>query len=424
LGPGTRHCPPVPSAYLQSWLVRGDKEKPGEAEASSLNSSTEVLERELAELTGEEAPKTASKDLLGRTLPRLAAHGVPGRDTLSSFVGLLADGATAERYAMRYAYYFIQRIAEHYGWDGLGRGEAGKAIETLSSECRERTGARQILATRVLFAAARAGVFGAAEALDAGTCSALQQLSMGKVPNSGKKKSSIFSSGGGGGTDSATRAAMGARRRMMTAGAWRQQGGGGSAVDINDNNNGGGGAERNAGGGNVDATSGGSTSSVVPPASALATAVASTDAIAARHALSIALAAAQGPDFESLARVLEPGLAAAARDLEAGHAALAAAEAAAVAAAATNDSDKKAATATADKAAAAALKPRPRDKEAPNTDDPAAQALLARLCGVLRSRLLSAEAGTTGCALACERVLAAFLQTSARGRAVLLHPNL
>jgi hypothetical protein len=332
---GSPHRPPAPSAYLQSWLARGGGDKSGgDKQSQAAGSSVENVERDLFELTSDNAPKTASKELLGRTLPRLAAYGAPGPGALAPFVGMLADGAVSERYAIRYGYYFIQRILEHYGGMlAVGNAEGvNAAVATLASEARERTGARQILATRALTAAARMGVTAAAAALDAGTSSAMQQLAMGKVPNGGGKKkssmTSIFSSsdGGGaaGGTDSATRAAMGARRRMMTSGAWRHNQQSSGRGEDRSNNNNDDDASNNDGGSASTATAAAS-SEVVPPATALATAVASSDAIAARHALSLALVAAKGAEFEALARALEPGLAAAARDLEARNAAAAAA---------------------------------------------------------------------------------------------------
>jgi len=46
--------------------------------------------------SGEAAPKTAGKDLLARTLPRMAAHGVPGPGALPALVGMLAEVGAAD----------------------------------------------------------------------------------------------------------------------------------------------------------------------------------------------------------------------------------------------------------------------------------------------------------------------------------------
>jgi len=75
------------------------------------------------------------------------------------------------------------------------------------------------------------------------------------------------------------------------------------------------------------------------------------------------------------------GSEAAARDFAARNAGAASAAAAAAAAATAADEGDKRGAAAASAAAAAALKPVSREKGAPNTDDPAAPALLATLCG-------------------------------------------
>ena len=82
------------------------------------------------------------------------------------------------------------------------------------------------------------------------------------------------------------------------------------------------------------------------------------------------------------------GSEAAARDFAARNAGAASAAAAAAAATAADEGDKRGASA-ASAAAAAALKPVSRQKGAPNTDDPAAPALLATLCGRAEHELLA-----------------------------------
>ena len=97
--------PPGPSAYVSARL--GGVPAP------------EELERELVDLTASDAHKThkhATKDLLARTLPRVASHGATSTSAIPTLLSLLSpDGAVSERYAIRYAYYLVQRACEHYG---------------------------------------------------------------------------------------------------------------------------------------------------------------------------------------------------------------------------------------------------------------------------------------------------------------------
>ena len=274
---GTSARPPRASEYVQSWLAKGQGDGKKGEDASRPVETVEHLERDLVDLNDAElAPKNASKDLATRVLPRLCAHGVPGPNTLEVLTRMLADGACPERFALRYAYYLMHRILEHYGRAGLGTNETVKAatsqcIKTLGEEAKIRAGVRRMLATRALVAAARAGVPEAAGALHQGTVGAIESLSAGEHP---RGKSSMFDSKTGkteGGdaahTDAAARAALGARRRFI---AGSEEG------------------DKKA-------------DSAVPSPSALATAVASPDHVAARHALSLALAAAKGPRYKELA---------------------------------------------------------------------------------------------------------------------------
>lgn len=371
---GTSARPPRASGYVQSWLVKGQGDGKKGEDASHPAETVEHLERDLVDLNDAElAPKNASKDLATRVLPRLCAHGVPGPNTLEVLTRMLADGACPERFALRYAYYLMHRILEHYGRAGLGTNETVKAatsqcIKTLGEEAKIRAGVRRMLATRALVAAARAGVPEAAGALHQGTVGAIESLSAGEHP---RGKSSMFDSKTGkteGGdaahTDAAARAALGARRRFI---AGSEEG------------------DKKA-------------DSAVPSPSALATAVRSPDHVAARHALSLALAAAKGPRYKELAIALEPVIGAVAKRMEARAANL-------EAAAAAGDSKE---------AKAMARKSEGKQKGEPNLDDPGAEPLLLRLCGTLRARLLgAAERGGAphDCAWACEKVLAAELKT-------------
>ena len=371
---GTSARPPRASGYVQSWLAKGQGDGKKGEDASHPAETVEHLERDLVDLNDAElAPKNASKDLATRVLPRLCAHGVPGPNTLEVLTRMLADGACPERFALRYAYYLMHRILEHYGRAGLGTNETVKAatsqcIKTLGEEAKIRAGVRRMLATRALVAAARAGVPEAAGALHQGTVGAIESLSAGEHP---RGKSSMFDSKTGkteGGdaahTDAAARAALGARRRFI---AGSEEG------------------DKKA-------------DSAVPGPSALATAVRSPDHVAARHALSLALAAAKGPRYKELAIALEPVVGAVAKRMEARAANL-------EAAAAAGDSKE---------AKAMARKSEGKQKGEPNLDDPGAEPLLLRLCGVLRARLLGAvERGGAphDCAWACEKVLAAELKT-------------
>ena len=194
---GTSARPPRASGYVQSWLVKGQGDGKKGEDASHPAETVEHLERDLVDLNDAElAPKNASKDLATRVLPRLCAHGVPGPNTLEVLTRMLADGACPERFALRYAYYLMHRILEHYGRAGLGTNETVKAatsqcIKTLGEEAKIRAGVRRMLATRALVAAARAGVPEAAGALHQGTVGAIESLSAGEHP---RGKSSMFDS--------------------------------------------------------------------------------------------------------------------------------------------------------------------------------------------------------------------------------------
>ena len=225
-----------------------------------------------------------------------------------------------------------------------------------------------MLATRALVAAARSGVPEAAGALHQGTVGAVESLNAGENP---RGKSSMFDSKTGkteGGdaahTDAAARAAFGARRRFI---AGSEEG------------------DKKA-------------DSAIPGPNALAAAVRSPDHVAARHALSLALAAAKGPKYKELASALEPVIGAVAKRMEAKAANL-------EAVAAAGDSKE---------AKAMARKGEGKQKGEPNLEDPGAEPLLLRLCGALRARLLGAAergGGAHNCAWACEKVLAAELKT-------------
>lgn len=374
---GTATRPPRPSGYVQSWLAKGSSAgdgKKGDPSASHSAETVEHLERDLLDLNDAEvAPKNAGKDLAQRVLPRLCAHGVPGPNSLEVLTRMLADGACPERFALRYAYYLIHRILEHYGRTGLATNEAVKAatsqcIKTLGEEAKSRAGVRRMLATRALVAAARSGVPEAAGALHQGTVGAVESLNAGENP---RGKSSMFDSKTGkteGGdaahTDAAARAALGARRRFI---AGSEEG------------------DKKA-------------DSAIPGPNALAAAVRSPDHVAARHALSLALAAAKGPKYKELASALEPVIGAVAKRMEAKAANL-------EAVAAAGDSKE---------AKAMARKGEGKQKGEPNLEDPGAEPLLLRLCGALRARLLGAAergGGAHNCAWACEKVLAAELKT-------------
>ena len=105
---------------------------------------------------------------MSRVFPRLAAHDVPDLVTVPALTHMLLDGAVAERYAVRYAHYFLQRVFEHHGRADLAAShpDARDAVAALTKCAKEGTGARQLLATRALVAAARAGVPEARDALD------------------------------------------------------------------------------------------------------------------------------------------------------------------------------------------------------------------------------------------------------------------
>ena len=131
-----------------------------------------------------DAPKGAAKDLVSRVFPRLAAHDVPDLVTVPALTHMLLDGAVAERYAVRYAHYFLQRVFEHHGRADLAAShpDARDAVAALTKCAKEGTGARQLLATRALVAAARAGVPEARDALDDAVAAPLATLSAGKHP--------------------------------------------------------------------------------------------------------------------------------------------------------------------------------------------------------------------------------------------------
>ena len=97
-----------------------------------------------------DAPKGAAKDLVSRVFPRLAAHDVPDLVTVPALTHMLLDGAVAERYAVRYAHYFLQRVFEHHGRADLAAShpDARDAVAALTKCAKEGTGARQLLATR------------------------------------------------------------------------------------------------------------------------------------------------------------------------------------------------------------------------------------------------------------------------------------
>ena len=78
--------PPPPSAYVRSWLAKGEGDRSAKS-TSALPApaprSVEQLEADLASCVGPDAPKTAGKELCSRILPRLAAYVAPGPDALA-----------------------------------------------------------------------------------------------------------------------------------------------------------------------------------------------------------------------------------------------------------------------------------------------------------------------------------------------------
>ena len=85
-------------------------------------------------------------------------------------------------------------------------------MTALAKDASERKGARQILATRALSSAARAGVRGASDAVDSACAAAIERFAVGKDPKGGSKKKIIFK---GGAVNAGARAAMGAKRRIL-----------------------------------------------------------------------------------------------------------------------------------------------------------------------------------------------------------------
>ena len=154
--------PPRPSAYIQSWLAKGAGPG-GDKLASAPAPTVGSLEAELASLGDPSAAKTAAKDLLQRVLPRLAAHDVPTPASLKTLSGMLVEGASAERFVVRYAHYFTQRLLERYGCAAFvagvpeGRGLIDRLSEDLS-KAHAKHGARAVLAARALVAGARSGI--------------------------------------------------------------------------------------------------------------------------------------------------------------------------------------------------------------------------------------------------------------------------
>ena len=216
--------PPPPSSYVQSWLDRGEGKGDKHASTSSSSPSVEKLEADVLASVKVDAPKGAAKDLVSRVFPRLAAHDVPDLVTVPALTHMLLDGAVAERYAVRYAHYFLQRVFEHHGRADLAAShpDARDAVAALTKCAKEGTGARQLLATRALVAAARAGVPEARDALDDAVAAPLATLSAGKHPRSSsssfssaaRRSASVFTSAPAAGTDPAARAALGARLRL------------------------------------------------------------------------------------------------------------------------------------------------------------------------------------------------------------------
>ena len=210
--------PPRPSAYIQSWLAKGagpggDKAAP--APAPTVGS----LEAELASLGDPSAAKTATKDLLQRVLPRLAAHDVPTPASLKTLSGMLVEGASADRFVVRYAHYFTQRLLERYGCAAFtagvpeGRGLIDRLSEDLS-KTHAKHGARAVLAARALVAGARSGIPEARMAATAALRPAAAALAAGNQPRDGARRSkSIFGSSTNEGVDTGARAALGASLR-------------------------------------------------------------------------------------------------------------------------------------------------------------------------------------------------------------------
>ena len=212
--------PPPPSSYVQSWLDRGEGKGDKHASTSSSSPSVEKLEADVLASVKVDAPKGAAKDLVSRVFPRLAAHDVPDLVTVPALTHMLLDGAVAERYAVRYAHYFLQRVFEHHGRADLAAShpDARDAVAALTKCAKEGTGARQLLATRALVAAARAGVPEARDALDDAVAAPLAPSPPESTPGSSssfssaaRRSASVFTSAPAAGTDPAARAAPGAR---------------------------------------------------------------------------------------------------------------------------------------------------------------------------------------------------------------------
>jgi len=376
--------PPPPSSYVQSWLDRGEGKGDKHASTSSSSPSVEKLEADVLASVKVDAPKGAAKDLVSRVFPRLAAHDVPDLVTVPALTHMLLDGAVAERYAVRYAHYFLQRVFEHHGRADLAAShpDARDAVAALTKCAKEGTGARQLLATRALVAAARAGVPEARDALDDAVAAPLATLSAGKHPRSSsssfssaaRRSASVFTSAPAAGTDPAARAALGARLRLPPRplddrAASSDRAAPSAAVRTLRP-----GPDPGAG-----ASAASSSHGAHVPAAAIATAAASTDIIVVRHAWAAALRVATDgaeDDVATLAEALEPVVDARARAFAAR------ASAAAEAHRAADDTSR----------AAANKRLRSAAKEAARAggDDSAASAAAARACGTIRARRLGA----------------------------------
>ena len=363
--------PPPPSAYIQSWLAKGSGPG-GDKVASAPAPTVGSLEAELASLGDPSAAKTAAKDLLQRVLPRLAAHDVPTPASLKTLSGMLVEGASAERFVVRYAHYFTQRLLERYGCAAFtagvpeGRGLIDRLSEDLS-RAHAKHSARTVLAARALVAGAKSGIPEARTAATAALGPAAAALAAGNQPRDGAKRSkSIFGSSTDEGVDTGARVALGASLRLGDARAAAQ----------------------------------GARGLLSPEA--IAAGVRSEDAVAARHAWAgaLALAAEQAHSPPKTSNAPAPAPAAHAR---VAHALCAAATELAGVMEARRHASSVTATAPEEKSRAAAVKAaRAAEKDAaakfrsaPRLASTATAALAMRACGALAARL-AADAADPG----------------------------
>ena len=120
--------PPPPSAYVRSWLAKGEGDRSAKS-TSALPApaprSVEQLEADLASCVGPDAPKTAGKELCSRILPQARRFRRPRPGRPRQPRGPLADGAVPERYVVRA---HTTSSSEHWSaGGGLPRGPGADA---------------------------------------------------------------------------------------------------------------------------------------------------------------------------------------------------------------------------------------------------------------------------------------------------------